>query len=564
MTSHRTTTPLDKALRAAWPGLLAALLFSLAVNLLMLALPLYTMQVYDRVLGSGHTETLILLTVIAGFTLLAFGLLEAVRSSVLSRVGAGLGERLAAPMVTIAVAAGHRTGSQPLRDLTQIRNAIGGTSVHPLLDALWVPLFAAAVWLLHPALGLLAVLSAGALFVLALATEGLTRKPLGEAGETMITAQQQADAAATNADAVQAMGLLPGLLARFEAAHGAVLRLQDVAAQRAGILQGLTRFVRQMVQVLVLGLGAWLVLRSELTGGAMIAASILLGRALAPVEQLIGAWRNLVAARTSYHRLQALCRAHPARPAAMRLPAPSGWLSVEGASLRSPSGGQPLLQQVSFALAPGELLGVIGPSAAGKSTLCRLLTGIVAPCAGHVRLDSADLATLDRAEIGRHIGYLPQEVALFGGTVKDNIGRLTDADPADIVEAARLAGVHEMILRLPQGYETEIGSGGVHLSGGQRQRIGLARALFGRPCLLVLDEPNASLDQEGEGALLRALERVKRAGTTVIMVAHRPSILVHADKLLVLEDGMVTHFGPRNEVAARLVGVRAGQSVRAA
>jgi PrtD family type I secretion system ABC transporter len=411
---------------------------------------------------------------------------------------------------------------------------------------------------------LLAVLSAGALFVLALATEGLTRKPLGEAGETMITAQQQADAAATNADAVQAMGLLPGLLARFEAAHGAVLRLQDVAAQRAGILQGLTRFVRQMVQVLVLGLGAWLVLRSELTGGAMIAASILLGRALAPVEQLIGAWRNLVAARTSYHRLQALCRAYPARPAAMRLPAPSGWLSVEGASLRSPCGGRPLLQQISFALAPGELLGVIGPSAAGKSTLCRLLTGIVAPCAGHVRLDSADLATLDRAEIGRHIGYLPQEAALFGGTVKDNIGRLTDADPADIVEAARLAGVHEMILRLPQGYETEIGSGGVHLSGGQRQRIGLARALFGRPCLLVLDEPNASLDQEGEGALLRALERVKRAGTTVIMVAHRPSILVHADKLLVLEDGMVTHFGPRNEVAARLVGVRAGQSVRAA
>jgi PrtD family type I secretion system ABC transporter len=295
----------------------------------------------------------------------------------------------------------------------------------------------------------------------------------------------------------------------------------------------------------------------------MIASSILLGRALAPVEQLIGTWRNLVIARTSYHRLQALCRAYPARPVAMRLPAPAGQLRVEEASLRSPGGGRPLLQQVSFALAPGELLGVIGPSAAGKSTLCRLLTGIIAPCAGHVRLDSADLATLDRAEIGRHIGYLPQDVALFGGTVKDNIGRLGDADPEDIVEAARLAGVHDMILRLPHGYETEIGEGGVHLSGGQRQRIGLARALFGRPCLLVLDEPNASLDREGEFALLRALDRVKRAGTTVILVAHRPSILVHADKLLVLEDGRVAQFGPRDEVAARLAGVRTGQSIRA-
>jgi ATP-binding cassette, subfamily C, type I secretion system permease/ATPase len=564
MTSHHTKTPLDQALRAARPGLLAALLFSLAVNVLILALPLYTMQVYDRVLGSGHTETLILLTVIAGFTLLVFGLLESVRTSVLARISAGIGERLAGPMVAIAVAAGHGSGSQPLRDLTQIRNTIGGTSVQPLLDALWVPLFAVAVWLLHPALGLLAVLSAGALLVLALATEWLTHKPLGEAAETMIVAQQQADAAACHADAVQAMGLLPALVARFEQAHGAVLRLQDKAAQRAGLLQGMTRFVRQMVQVLVLGLGAWLVLRAELTGGAMIAASILLGRALAPVEQLIGTWRNLVAARTSYRRLQALCQAHPARPATMRLPAPAGQLVVEGVSLRAPDRARLLLHNISFALAPGELLGVIGPSAAGKSTLCRLLTGIVAPCAGHVRLDSADIATLDRAEIGRHIGYLPQEVALFGGTVKDNIGRLTDADPADIVAAARLAGVHDMILRLPDGYETEIGERGLHLSGGQRQRIGLARALFGRPCLLVLDEPNANLDQEGEAALLDALDRVKRAGAAVIMVAHRPSVLAHADKLLVLEDGAVAQYGPRDEVAGRLMRSHARQPVRAA
>jgi PrtD family type I secretion system ABC transporter len=564
MTSHEPRTPLDQALRAARPGLLAALLFSLAVNVLMLALPLYTMQVYDRVLGSGHVETLILLTLIAGFTLLVFGLLDAVRSSVLARIGAGLGERLAGPIMALSVAARQRSGSQPLRDLTQLRNTIGGTSVQPLLDALWVPLFAGAVWLVHPVLGVLAVFSAGMLLILALATDWLTCKPLGEAGERMIAAQQQADAAARNADAVQAMGLLPGVLARFEQAHGAALRLQDTAAQRASILQGLTRFVRQMVQVMVLGLGAWLVLRSQLSGGAMIAASILLGRALAPVEQLIGAWRGLVAARTSYYRLQALCRTHPARPAAMRLPAPSGRLSVESATLRAPEGGSLLLHQVSFALQPGELLGVIGPSASGKSTLCRLLTGIVAPCAGHVRLDSADLATLDRAEIGRYIGYIPQDVALFGGSVKDNIARLAEADPDDIVEAACLAGVHEMILRLPRGYETEIGEGGLYLSGGQRQRIGLARALFGRPSLLVLDEPNANLDHEGEAALLSALEQAKRGGATVIIVAHRPNVLVHADKLLVMENGAVAQFGPRDKVAAILMRARANHPVRAA
>jgi ATP-binding cassette, subfamily C, type I secretion system permease/ATPase len=564
MPRRNPETILERAVREARPGFVAALAFSLAVNVLMLAMPLYTMQVYDRVLASGHLETLLLLTLIAGFALLTFGLLEAVRISILARLGTRIGERLAGPLVTAAVTGGQRAGAQPLRDLAQLRNTITGPSIYPLFDAPWVPLFAAAVWLLHPAIGLLAVLSAGTLLLLALATEWLTRAPLGVAGELTLQAQQQADAATRNADVVQAMGLLPGLLARFEGVHGRVLSLQERAAERAGALQGLTRFIRQFVQVAVLGLGAWLVLRSELTGGGMIAASILLGRALAPIEQLIGAWKSLVAARASYRRLQQLCSTCPERPAAMRLPAPRGQLAVESATLLAVNGGRPLLRQVSFALQPGEVLGVIGPSAAGKSTLCRLLTGIVPPTAGHVRLDAADLAAFDRAEIGRHIGYLPQDVALFGGTVKDNIARLGEADPAAIVEAARLAGVHDMILRLPDGYETEIGDGGAHLSGGQRQRIGLARALFGRPCLLVLDEPNANLDQEGEAALLRAIALAKRRGTTVVMVAHRPNVLVHADHLLVLEAGAVTSFGPRAEVAARLMRAPAEQSAEAA
>jgi ATP-binding cassette subfamily C protein/ATP-binding cassette subfamily C protein EexD len=366
-----------------------------------------------------------------------------------------------------------------------------------------------------------------------------------------------------NAEVVHAMGMLPALLRRWHADNDRVLDQQAQAGDRGAAIVGMAKFLRLFVQIGILGLGAWLVLRGELTGGGMIAGSILLGRALAPVEQAIGAWKGLVGARASHDRLQALLRRQrPAAPA-LRLPVPEGRVSVERLVFAPPGGDRPILKQVEFELAAGEVLAVIGPSGSGKSTLCRLIVGIWPPSAGHVRLDGAEVHTWDRSDFGRHVGYLPQDVELFPGTVRDNIARMSDAPDEAVIEAARRAGAHDMILRLRGGYGAEIGAHGAVLSGGQRQWIGLARAMFGQPRLVVLDEPNASLDQAGEAALIDAIGRLKAQGTTVILVAHRPSLLVHVDQLLVLRDGAGVLFGPREEVLPRLMVQRAAPAVAA-
>lgn len=548
-------TPLSHALRAARRAFVAVGVFSFFLNLLMLVSPIYMMQVFDRVLSSGRTETLAYLTLIACVALVVMAALESLRSIVLNRIGIWLDRQLSGTLVATGLAstlAGASAGAQPLRDLAQIRGFIGGNGIMPLFDAPWAPLFVVIIWWMHPWLGALALVSALVLFGLALANEFATRTPLREANQISVSAYAQAEAAIRNADVVQAMGLLPGLLRSWHDRNGAMLGLQASAAERSALVVGASKFVRLFVQIAILGLGAFLVLKGELTAGGMIAGSILLGRALAPVEQAIGAWRTLVSTRTSHQRLQNLLRALPEKPPAMRLPAPRGALAVERLVFVPPRAVKPVLKQVSFELAAGESLGVIGPSAAGKSMLCRLLVGTWPPTSGHVRLDGADVHSWDRSEFGRHVGYLPQDVELFAGSVRENIARMTEAEPESIVEAAKMANVHDMILRLPEGYDTQIGDNGAVLSGGQRQRIGLARALFGRPKLLVLDEPNANLDQEGEAALLQAIAAMKTQGTTVVMVAHRPSALVHIDRLLVLRDGVVEMFGTRDEILQRL------------
>jgi len=555
MVEEGQPTPLDHALREARRGLLVVAALSLFLNLLALTSPLYMFQVFDRVLASGRVETLVALTAIAAFALLCLGALEVIRSRVLGRISTWLDRALARAALTASLGetlAGRPIGGQAMSDLAQLRGFINSQGIFPIFDAPWTPLFVAVIWLLHPWLGVLALLSAALLFALALANELLTRAPLAAAGQAWLAAQRRYEGALRNAEVVQAMGMLPALLGRWQGEHERVLDGQACASDRTGWIYGTSKFVRLFVQVAILGLGAYLVLQGALTSGGMIASSILLGRALAPVEQAIGAWKGFVAARASHDRLQHLLQRHPGEAPAIALPAPEGRIAVNGLNFKAPD-GRPILKGVSFELAAGEVLAVVGASASGKSTLCRLLTGVWPPDGGHVRLDGAEVHRWERVDFGRHLGYLPQDVELFAGSVRDNIARMTDAPDDAVVAAAQLAGVHDMILHLPEGYATEVGPRGAILSGGQRQCIGLARAMFGMPRVVVLDEPSASLDQVGESAVLDAIGRLKARGSTVVLVVHRPGLLTHVDKVLVMSEGAGVLFGPRDRVLARIM-----------
>jgi PrtD family type I secretion system ABC transporter len=557
---HAPASPLERALRELRPGLAMLVLFSCGINLLILSSPLYMWQIYDRVLASGRVETLVFLTLITAAALLALGALDAVRGHVLGRMGRWLDRRLTPDLITASLRRtlrGESAGGQALRDLATVRNFLAGPGVSALLDAPWAPVFIAIIAIMHPLLGLVAVGAALALLALAVANEVASRGPLQDAAQRSIRAMQRAEAAIRNADVVLAMGIRRDFIRRWSALNEEALALQLTAGDRNAILVGFSKFLRMFVQVLILGVGAWLVLQNGLTSGGMIAASILLGRALAPIEQSIGAWKVLVAARDARDRLSALFARLPPEPEGMRLPTPLGRLSCEQVVYAPPGRVEPVLRGVTFAVEPGTGLGIVGPSAAGKSTLCKILVGTWQPTRGSARLDGADLFAWNADVVGRHIGYLPQDVELFAGTVAENIARLgADPDPDAVVAAAQAAGVHEMILALPQGYNTEIGEAGSHLSGGQRQRIGLARALYGRPRVIVLDEPNASLDGDGETALLRALFTAKAWGATVVIVAHQPRILAPVDQLLLLRQGAVEAFGPRDEVLERLRPLR--------
>ncbi len=555
MAKHQTN-PLEAALKECRNGLPVVALFSFFINLLVLTSPIYMLQIYDRVLSSGRVETLVFITLIAGLAVLVMGALDAIRGHVIGRIGRWFERRLSPELIGASVRGalvGWQGGAQPLRDLAQIRAFLAGPAVNAVFDSPWIPIFIAVIWALHPVLGVMALLSAIVLFCLAIINEYACRRPLREASKLSIRTHQQADAAIRNADVFQAMGMLPAFLAGWNKQNDQALALQLQATDRGAKVLGVSKFARMLVQILILGTGAYLVVKTELTGGAMIGASILLGRALAPVEQAIGAWRSLVSAREAYARLKGLLQKLPPPEDSMPLPAPQGRLTCENVICVPRGRDTPVLQGISFELEPGESLGVVGPSAAGKSTLCKILVGCWAPTRGHARLDGADLLKWPSDQLGPYVGYLPQDVELLGGSVKDNIARLVpNPDPQAVVQAALTAGVHEMILRFPDGYETEIGEGGAYLSGGQRQRIGLARALYGRPRLIVLDEPNASLDNEGEESLINAIRAAKAWGATVVLVAHQPRILGPVDKILLLRDGRVEMFGPRDEIFARL------------
>jgi ATP-binding cassette subfamily C protein/ATP-binding cassette subfamily C protein EexD len=549
-------TVLSKAVGACRRQIAGVAVFSGMVNMLQLTVSLYMMQVFDRVLSTRSLDTLYYLTLIAMFALLVMAVLDGLRGQVMQRI-AGWVEGKAAPEAFIrAIESQLRNRPyrmEALRDLSVCRGWLGSPAALTLFDVPWVPIFLAVIFLLHPALGTIALIGALILFLLTLANEWATGALLRQASTGAMASQRRAESMVRNAEVIDSMGMGPAVIQRWREGLANSLPPQERAADRAAFLLSITRFFRLAVQVAVLGYGAYLVLEQQLTAGASIAASIIMGRALAPVEQMIGGWKQLVQARQSYRRLLGFLALPRLRPPGMALPPPAGRVSAERVTFGFP--GQPvaIIKGVSFGLAAGESLAVIGPSAAGKTTLIRLLIGTLQPSAGTVRLDGADVFTWMREDFGKYVGYLPQDVELFDGTVLRNIARMADADPDMVFEAAKLAGCHEMILRLPQGYDTEIGDGGQHLSGGQRQLIGLARALFGSPKMVVLDEPNSNLDGDAEQALIRGIEELKRRGTTVILVSHRPTLVQGVDKVLLMRDGAVEAFGPRAEVLKRLV-----------
>jgi ATP-binding cassette subfamily C exporter for protease/lipase len=535
--------------------------FSAIVNLLMLAPSLYMLQVYDRVLASRNEVTLLMLTILVVGACLFMAGLELVRSFVLVRVGAQFDMKLNKRVYTAAFEQNLKQGGgnagQALADLTNIRQFLTGNALFAFFDAPWFPIYLIVIFVFEPVLGLFAVGGTVILIALAVINERITKEPLTEANTMAIQANTLATNNLRNAEVIESMGMLPHLIKRWFRLHGKFLSLQAGASQRAGVINALTRFVQVSMQSLVLGLGALLVLENRITPGMMIAASILLGRTLQPVQQVIAVWKSVSGVRSAWERLSAMLEANPAREAGMALPRPQGTLVVDNVSAAPPNLRNPILKGVSFALIPGDVLGVLGPSGCGKSTLARLLVGVWPAMMGKVRLDGADVFQWNKAELGPYVGYLPQDIELFGGSISDNIARFGEVDAERVVLAAKRAGVHEMILQFPEGYDTKLGDGGAGLSGGQKQRIGLARAMYGDPSLLVLDEPNSNLDEIGEQALLNAVLDLRQRGKTIVMITHRPNVINVTTKLLLMRDGAVNMFGPTPQIMASLAQAQA-------
>jgi len=531
--------------------LLVVAAFSLCVNLLMLAPALFMLQVFDRVLTSQSKETLLVL--LLGM-IIAFGLmlmLDYLRSRLQGVIGNLLAEQLS-PVVAKAMLASsarraERAPSEGMRDVGVLRNLFSAQGLLALFDTPWAVVYIAVIWLAHPMLGAAAAGASLLMLVLAIFNDRITRSGIETLQKEAAKATRYLEASLHNAEVVQSLGMADALIRRWQGQNAKVSALQGATARKSVAMAAFTRMTRQLVQILMQALGAYLVISGEGTPGILVATTVLLGRALSPVEQVVGSWRSLAEARLGFARLSELLDAADAQPERMKLPAPRGRLQAQGLVFRPPLSERMILAGVSFNLEPGESLAIIGASGAGKSTLARVLTGLWMPSSGTVRMDGVDLAQWPREELGPWLGYLPQDVELFPGTVAENIARLGEVDAEKVVQAAQRAGVHALILALPQGYDTQIDGMGVMLSPGQRQRIALARALYGDPKLLVLDEPNSNLDGAGEMALADALKALN-GQVTVVVITHRSTLVQHMDKMLVLESGRVQHFGSVAEV----------------
>ena len=547
---------MQKLLAGLRPYLAFAALFSLVLNLLLLAPSLYMLQVFDRVLTSRSVETLAMLSLAVLIALLMMSALDILRAYLLAAVGAAL-DRMLGPKVLEgllgeAARLGGRDHAHALRDVHCLRTFFSGAGILALFDAPWLPIFVLIITLFHPLMGAMALFGAATMLTIAFLNERVTHAPLERAQVESRRAGRFIDLSLRNAEVVNALGMLPAVTRRWSELNERALAEQAGATRSGAAFSGMTKFARQIIQSAMLALGAFIVLDQQVSPGVMIAATILLGRALAPVEQLVAGWKALVEARAAWRRLDQIFSTPAAEPRTA-LPAPEGKLGAEAVVFGVRGVARPIIRGASLSLEAGEGLGIIGPSGSGKSTLAKLLVGVLRPSSGTVRLDGADISTWPRESLGRYIGYLPQDVELFPGTVTHNIARLEAPDAAEVIRAAQRAHVHDMILRLPQGYDTELGEAAGALSPGQRQRIALARALYGDPRLVVLDEPNANLDAEGEQALVATLRGLKEEGLTLVVIAHRPSLLDSIDKVLVLRDGAVEAFGSRSEILQRVV-----------
>ncbi|MFU0504447.1 type I secretion system permease/ATPase [Pseudaminobacter sp. NGMCC 1.201702] len=549
-------TEVERAFNLCKTSLLLVFALSFFVNFLALTVPLYLLQIYDHVLASRSLDTLMMLTLIVVVALAVHSMLEALRRAMLARVGVWLDDRLQAPVLVAAVQSALRgnpaAAAQAWRDVGGLRSFFGGSACTALFDLPWTPIFILAMVLVHPLLGAIGLFASIVLFGLAVLNEMMTRKPLSRSSAAWIESQHRFESLMRNVEAISAMGMLPGVARLLHADQSDAKNEQLVAAARASTMQALARFIRLLAQVVVMACAAWLVILNDVSPAAIFATSILLGRSLAPVEGAIGTWKAVTGMRLGYGRLKKIMASAQQPRSAMELPRPNGQLSIEQVTFIPPGANTPALRRLTFAINPGEVLGVVGPSGAGKSTLGRLIAGTTAPTVGHVRLDGAEMGIWLAAGGHQYLGYLPQDIELLGGTVRQNIARLQDAPADDVIAAASMVGLHETIMRLPQGYETDIGAGGTKLSGGQRQRLGLARAFFRQPRLIVLDEPNASLDFDGEEALRQAIQDMRQRGSTIVIIAQRLGILNMSDKVLVLDNGRMNAFGSRRDVAGKI------------
>jgi ATP-binding cassette, subfamily C, bacterial EexD len=529
---------------------------SMFINILALTLPLYMLHIFTHVLVSNSKATLIMVTLLAVAAISMWGILSYIRLGLLiclsEKIDLLLGERVQRAMIARAVSSNEVRTAGGLKHLATLRNSIGGQQAAALLDVPWSPLFFAVIYLLSPALGLIAMGGAALLLIVAWLNDRMIREPQSEAAKAADEEYAFSLASVRNAEVVEGMGMRPAVVSRWLQQHLRSLGFYGLMMARSSAMMNLSRTLRMLLQIIILGAGAYLVISRELGIGVMMASVYLLARGLAPIDSAISTWRQLTSATAAYRQLGQLLEAEGMRPKSIKLPRPAGRLTVHNLTFGR-RGLPPVLKGISFSVEPGEVVGIVGPSAAGKSTLARLLVGVWRPTSGVVRLDGSDVTNWNPDDLGRYIGYLPQEVELFSGPVHENIARLGNVEDTEIIAAAQLAGAHELILKLPKGYETEIGEAGSVLSGGQRQRIGLARALLGSPSLIVLDEPNANLDGAGEEALVAAITRTKAQGATVVLITHKPALLFTVDKILVINDGIVDKFGERNEILPKII-----------
>ena len=561
---NTANSELKDAIYASKKSFLIVGFFSLFINLLMLVPPLYMLQLYDRVITSRSEETLIMLTGIVVVLFITMSLLEIVRSKILVKVGnkldSLLSQRIFDSLFELANKHPGKASSMPLNDLTSVRQFMTGNGLFAFFDAPWIPIYIAVLFLFHPMFGYFAIFAAIVLLAFTVFNEYSTKEKLAEANGLSRASTIYVDANLRNAEVINAMGMKANIQERWKDKYYGFLNAQNDASNKAGIWSNVSKSTRMMFQSLMLGLGGYLAIHDEVSAGMMIAGSIIMGRALAPLDLMINSWKGFNSARTSYTRLDSLLTDFPKDKEYMELPAPQGEILLEGVVVIPPGAKQPSIRGISMLINKGDVVGIIGPSAAGKSSLARVILGLWPLSAGKARLDKADVYQWDKTLLGEHIGYLPQDIELFEGTISQNIARFSEVDSKKVVEAAQKAGVHELILRLPEGYDTVIGAGGATLSGGQRQRIGFARAIYNNPVLVVLDEPNSNLDDSGEKSLVESIKILKQMGTTVILITHRPSILQVTNKLAVIKQGLLEAYGDTNEILQKMAEAAKAQA----